>query len=339
MEPSPFLRLPRQVRDKVYAYLFESSTKRRLRIVNPVEQFRLLDQKGFLGLQEGLSLFRTCRLIQSEVAASLYGNNVLVFDDKEFIKAARSYDVPTSYCGVTLMYTFLRLIGTLNRKSIRFLQIQLKSEHFFYHKDEISTWNLLPSQGRYLADAFDLLAQGHSLQGLEIWLDEWSNRTSAALSQFLRPLNESRLLRKMIELGGVTNFKISGRAGHVVRVPQELQPLYKELTTHLTTPKPVPSTTPADFTQCSSAKTEGGSMIDHARTAAARHTVLQKHTEGAETAIARWEFLIQQKKDSIRPFKAEMKEIDDRFTELKGIVDQFPSGESSRKRTAEEAAL
>lgn len=339
MEQSPFLRLPREVRDKIYAYLFESSTLRRLRIVNPVEKFRLYDRKGFLGLQKGLSLFRTSRLIQSEVAASLYGNNVFVFDDKDFVKAARSYDLPMSFCGVSLMYPFFRLIGTLNRRSIRFLQIQLKSKQYFYQKGEASKLMRLPCRGKYLADAFDLLAQGHSLQGLEIWLDEWSNGTSAALSQFLRPLNESRLLRKMIELGDVTSFKILGRAGDVVQVPQELQPLYKKLATHLITPKKVPSTTPAVFTQCSSAKSEGGSMVDQTRTAAARHTVLQQHTEGAETAIARWEILIQQKKESIRPFKAEMKEIDDRFTELKGIVDRFPSVKLSRKRTAEEAAL
>jgi len=338
VEQSPFLRLPREVRDKIYAYLFESLTERRLRVVNPVEQYKLLDQKEFLGLRKGLSLFRTCRLIQSEAAASLYGNNVFVFDDKEFVKAARSSDSSTSFCGVTLMYTFLRLTGALNRKSIRFLQIQLKSKLYFYHEGEHSRWKLISYRGKYLADAFDLLAQGHSLQGLEICLDEWSNGASVALSQFLRPLNQSRLLREMIELGDVRSFRILGRAGDILQVPHELQSLYQELATYLTTPKQVPSTTPATCTQSSLTKPDGESMVDQARSAAARYTELQKHTDGAETAIARWEFLIQQK-ESIRPFKAEMQEIDDRFTELRGIVDQYPSGRSSRKRTAEEAAL
>ena len=253
------------------------------------------------------------------------------------------------------MYTFLRLIGVQNRKSIRFLEICLNNNDYFYYNYELlaRTYN----GGQYLGEAFDILAQGHALQELKIRLNSWTEDDQRPIVQFLRPLRKSRLLRKLMKLSGGITLTIcpEDEDDEEITVPQQLQPLYQKLITRLATPRETTSTTPTipspttpttpspttptTPTPNPPANTKPQTAIEQVRTAAERYTELQNHAEDAETAITQWETLIQRKKESIRGFQAEMKEIDDDFAELKEIVENFPSEKSSRKRTAEQAAL
>ena len=263
------------------------------------------------------------------------------------------------------MYTFLRLIGAQNRKSIRFLEIRLNNNDYFYYNYELlaRTYN----GGQYLGEAFDILAQGHALQELKIRLNSWTEDDQRPIVQFLRPLRKSRLLRKLMKLSGGITLTICPEDedddDEEITLPQQLQPLYQKLITRLatprettsttptipspttpTTPSPTTPTTPSPTTPTTPtpnppANTKPQTVIEQVRTAAERYTELQNHAEDAEIAITQWETLIQRKKESIRGFQAEMKEIDDDFAELKEIVENFPSEKSSRKRTAEQAAL
>ena len=344
-EQSPFLCLPREVQDRIYACLFRSPHQGRLRIVHPIEQLGPA-APSYAFLRDGLALFQTCRLVRSEASASLYGTNIFVFAENEVPESTfrpKYLAYLLRVCGVTHMFTFLRLIGAENRVSIRSLQLELKSSGFLYAKGERAGPTKIPFYGgKALADAFDLLAQGHSLQALEIRLSEWYAGHPEALAPLLRPPEKSLLVRKLMQLGGALDFSVRDGDGGAVPVAPKLLPAYNRLVTHLGTPTTTTlgaSSLLAPSSQSALGDPQTDSIVAQVRTAAQRYAELSPYVQDAETAIAQWEALIRRKKTCIVGLQMEMREIDQRFADLKGIVEHFPTRETPipRKRKVEEA--
>lgn len=103
----PFLLLPREIRDKIYGYLFEGPDgKTCLFLHSDIEGVDVCVTEATSGEawttipkglkpmdgwspSGGLPLFRTCKLVRSEAAASLYGQNWFVFENEGFFDPDR----------------------------------------------------------------------------------------------------------------------------------------------------------------------------------------------------------------------------------------------------------
>lgn len=263
-------------------------------------------------MSDSLALFRTCKSLQAEAAASLYGQNVFSFDNPCFW-AGRARPTQNS-CGVTSMSAFLTLIGPLNRSSIGHIRIHINRATYFHYKGEFN--NSPTGHARFLGDAFDLLsAQGHSLRQLELRV------TARCVTRFLRPIRQSLLLRKLRKLSGGLEFKLSQEDGEPWDLNDFVQPhdgslLYKHLQECLAGPRPVRTFGSPIEKQAHAISTEVVVISN-------RYGGLQKSVKAAEKQMQEWtgdESWTQMMNVLVRGWKEEMRKIEDGLGSMEGTV-------------------
>lgn len=295
----------------IYAYLFERSKTKRLQFLNPFKPRAYSDIR--IGLSDSLALFRTCKSLQAEAAACLYGQNVLSFDDPYFWTGRVTRPTQNS-CGVTSMSAFLTLIGPLNRRSIGYIRIHINSATYFHYKGE---FNYSPTgHARFLGDAFDLLSsQGHSLKEHELRV------TASCVAQFLRPIGQSLLLRKLAKLSGGLQFRLSQQDGKPwdmddLALPQSGSLLYKHLQEHLAGPKLVQTFGSPIEKQAHAISTEVIVISN-------RYGGLQKSVNAAEKQMQEWigdESWTQMMNILVRDWKVQLKRIEDGLGSMEGTI-------------------
>lgn len=251
---SPFLLAPREVRDIIYRYLFQGLDGQSLIVFNPMEPPWTLGQPRSLDVRSGLSLLKTCRMVHAEAAEGLYACTTFVFTSWSTSSSSAKDS------GMALMYRFLHKIGTPNRYSLRSLRLQLGEESGAYLV-------------KFVGDAFDLLAQGHSLRELEIRMIGWSDDVDASFTPFLRPSEESCLLTELKRLGGTVKLKICGKTGEEICFPETLQLFYNELKSQL-------ATAPITTTESLPTETQAQSIEEQV---SEHDTKLQEHVDNVES--------------------------------------------------------
>ena len=114
-----------------------------------------------------LPLLRTCKTVEREASAILYGRSTFIFDDDG------DWDSVTRIkpCGITSMHTFLKQIGPTNRMLLDDILISISNFRFCYYTNEVIPGEIARKNGgNYLGDAFDLLSQGHFLSRIAVVL-------------------------------------------------------------------------------------------------------------------------------------------------------------------------
>jgi hypothetical protein len=295
----------------IYAYLFERSKTKRLEFLNPFKPLAYTDVR--IGLSDSLALFRTCKSLQAEAAASLYGQNLFSFHDPYFWTGREPKPTQNS-CGVTSMSAFLTLIGPLNRRSIGYIRIHINRATYFHYKGE---FNYSPTgHARFLGDAFDLLSsQGHSLKELEIRV------IASCVARFLRPIGQSLLQRKLTKLSGGLRFRLSQEDGEpwdldAFAFPHDGSLLYKHLQEHLAGPKLVQTFGSPIEKQAHAISTEVIVISN-------RYGGLQKSVKAAEKQMQEWigdESWTQTMNILVRDWKVQLKRIEDGLGSMEGTV-------------------
>lgn len=292
----------------IYAYLFERSKKKRLEFLNPSKPSDIK-----IGLSDSLAFFRTCKSLQAEAAASLYGQNVFSFDDHYFWTGREPKPTQNS-CGVTSMSGFLSLIGPLNRRSIGYIRIHINRATYFHYKGEFNY--SATGHARFLGDAFDLLSsQGHSLKKLEIRV------IADCVARFLRPIGESLLLRKLTKLSGGLRFRLSQQDGKPwdmddLALPQDGSLLYKHLQEYLAGPRLVQTFGSPIEKQAYAISTEVLVISN-------RYGGLQKSVKAAEKQMMEWtgdESWTQMMNVLVMDWKAQLEQMEDALGSMEGTV-------------------
>ena len=332
----PFLLLPRDIRDKIYAYLFEGPNGKKLLFSMPFSEHIIMqlvepDSEQTLSPplalrwapgwspSDGLPLFRTCKQIQSEASTSLYGQNWFSFDDE----GPNSIIPPNNRSGIAHMYDFLRLIGVLNRKSIRLLGFCLSNWEYLLHPGD-------PRQGHaglfrrgtlggYLIDVFDLLSQGHSLKAISFMSKGDAKNQEALIHAFLRDIPNSILLQAMIKLTGSISLFVIGSRVSGLNVSKSTQEAYEALLSHFANPHEGRATLPEDGTTEQQTHDTSGTQIQLSR----QHTELKKRIEERRETMAQWKKLqlwIAQEEEQGRQDEAKMKQFEE---SLEGFDQSF----------------
>ena len=145
-----------------------------------------------------VALFRTCRVIHEEAAAILYSQNTFEFSDINVCchgcTGDSDMDMELDMQGVKPCETpnfklFLIDIGANNRMRLRHLVFTFCRDYDGFGRN---------SQGRFIADAFNLLAKGHALRTLEL---EFSGQAHIDdLEPSTSVLKELRKIKGLVEL-------------------------------------------------------------------------------------------------------------------------------------------
>jgi len=168
-----FFSIPPEVRIIIYEVLFMSPLEANIVTPDP-ERTRKANglEDRALHLTESLSLLCTCQQIHEEASTVLYGRNVFTFDDRPH--GMKIYTIPgfhrsVRWCDFTMMYSFLSLTGSRNRRKIKHLRLSFSGLYFILYPDEAQAMGLIKSTrslcsaANFLGDALDLLSQHHEL--------------------------------------------------------------------------------------------------------------------------------------------------------------------------------
>lgn len=342
----PFLLLPREIRDKIYGYLFEGPNgKTYLFLHGALAEVGALVTKATSGeawttlpnawkpmdgwsLSGGLSLFRTCKLVRSEAAASLYGQNWFFFNGE----GSEPYRHPkgmTPRCGISYMYDFLRIIGSENRKSIRRFAIYIHHHAHLIHKnDPVEGYSsLAPAQveltlGEHLVNVFDILSQGHSLDAIGFYFMGKSEVQNTELLQiFLRDVSQSVLMQTMMKLNGSINLdlRLNFSPTHWLNTHRAA---YWSLIDRLAS-SPESEDTPSEG---KAAESQAQRTSPSQSQLSKRHTELRKRIEERKNTFAQWEKLqlwIQQEEEQGRRDEAESRRIEESLNGLEQVFEDL----------------
>ncbi|KAA6406618.1 MAG: hypothetical protein FRX48_09550 [Lasallia pustulata] len=213
--PFPFLKLPPEIRNKVYNLLLITSHPHRSltpdiigQVVRGEFEWNMCPDMG-----DSVSLLRTCKLVHQEASSILYGSNWFYFmerpslgeDDEDEDNGGA--DIPI--CDHMFVYPWLRLIGAQNRMHLRNLRLHFTGETFFYCRGESNRFTsevVTRTGGEYLVDALEFLGRGHALAMIEIVFSplECTDTEFKQMFQHLfRRRSESRLIRQMESFSGL----------------------------------------------------------------------------------------------------------------------------------------
>lgn len=243
--PFPLLKLPRELRDKIYRMSFRFTKP----TIYPDPTGSLRRHNCTVIDTFTVPLLQSCKIVYDEASAVLYGAKTICFTSDEapccaYISPIADFSLMESTfsegpredihnSGITEMYLFMRLIGPENRMKIRHLSVVIKDFRLCYYPGEYSEGLVKrmgggitivdpkePSvadkdaehnekkvgTGRLLGDTFELLKRGHNLQTLGVVLEEHQDVNEYLPIHFFRKMPESRLLRQMAEVKGLSSF-------------------------------------------------------------------------------------------------------------------------------------
>lgn len=341
----PFLLLPKEIRDKIYGYLFEGPDGKTCLFLHsdiegvdvcvtkatseepwatPPDRWKIMNGWSPSG---GLPLFRTCKLVRSEAAASLYGQNWFVFANEGF-EPYRHPKGQIPRCAFSYMYDFLRIIGSENRKSIRRFLVVIQHPAYLIHKDDpvegysrFTSLHAGNNLGEYLVNVFDILSQGHSLDVVGIRFTGERKVQTWLLQIFLRDASQSILMQTMMKLNGSINLQICMEFNRS-----------QFLNTHRTVGKSLVDRL-ASSPEGEDGLPEGKAVESQAqRTSPSqsqlskRHTELTKRIEERKNTFAQWEKLqlwIQQEEEQGRRDEAESKRIEESLNGLEQVFEDL----------------
>ncbi|KAL9116753.1 MAG: hypothetical protein Q9187_006718 [Circinaria calcarea] len=242
--PFPLFELPRELRDKIYRMSFRftkptiypdptGSLRRHNCTVIDTFTVPLLQSCKTIYDEASAVLYggKTICFTSDEAPCCAYIAPISDFTLMESTFSESREDIHNS--GITEMYLFMRLIGLENRMKIRRLSVVIKDFRLCYYPGEYSenlvkrmrggiTGNLEESlvvdkdaehneknlgTGRLLGDTLELLKRGHNLQTLGVVLEEGNQEINEDMPiHFFRKMPESRLLRQMAEVKGLSSF-------------------------------------------------------------------------------------------------------------------------------------
>ena len=193
--PFAFQRLPSELRNRVYEKLFvRHGAHMTPDSVHTNDRHNLYQQHW----NSPVALLRTCKAIHEEAATILYSRNTFHFHDINVCchccTGDSDIDMDLEMEGVETCETpnfklFLLDIGAKNRMRLRHLVFTFRRNY------ERGGCN---SQGRFIADAFNLLARGNALRIMEL---EFSGRAHIDdLEAMTSVLAELRKIKGLVEL-------------------------------------------------------------------------------------------------------------------------------------------
>ncbi|MCJ1477865.1 hypothetical protein MMC13_006538 [Lambiella insularis] len=237
----PFLQLPPELRNRVYAYLFANPTGTKEWAIEPILFPGDRRSPELRRLGKGIAMLRVCKAIHAEAPSVLYGQNTFWFRDHSQM-AIFKRPPPLKQCSLMLIYFFLQVIGAQNRKSIAHLELTVGNVRYFYHETESSEdYQSYINGGKFLGDAFDLLSKGHSLRSLELSLETRDEQVALFhLPHLLRPITQSRLLQQMMKLNGLVALNFSYLrlpSRKPIEIPSQLKPVQQALQKQLLSPR------------------------------------------------------------------------------------------------------
>ncbi|MCJ1228710.1 hypothetical protein MMC12_005371 [Toensbergia leucococca] len=242
----PFLRLPGNVRNIVYKYLFLSTHQdhaikpdplrilRRSNITNICYlrwscRWHLNLHASVIRASDRISFLRVSKQIYDEAGAIFYGENQFLFEDRSYSYGPCDENVQEN--DFTTMYLWLLMIGTKNRATIRHIRLNFSTALFCYYPEEVL--ELYPegiegqsyddpmiapsnSGAKYLADALELLSHEHNLREVMLSFHEliqdqertlWGGH-NPLFDLFRGPVEEIKLLQAFRKIKGVKRLNI-----------------------------------------------------------------------------------------------------------------------------------
>ena len=187
--PFPFLKLPPELRDRVYELLLIHD-----RPITPDVLGSLYRRHPDLlpHVPQGTyMILKTCKTVHEEACNVLYGKNEFAFDDYDHCCTKRNgtiaekdvdKDEALHSTDIIDLPFFLQAIGARNRSRIRKILLAFYDYIFFQ-----CSWEPKPAirafGGQYLAKAFQLLSEDHSLVSLNIVFKEYTTKYLCDLSE------------------------------------------------------------------------------------------------------------------------------------------------------------
>lgn len=290
-----FLGLPPEIRVKIYRILLGDNSDDVANVIDPAPSVVGPISECKEGVCDLLPLLRTCKMVKSEASATLYGRTVFSFTDESLHKDR------IGHCGITWMYTFLKLIGPMNRMHLRVIYIEISEFRYCYYTDEVIPGKVAEKNGgSYLGDAFELLSQCHFLQSIVFILDHRRSSametTSSLASHLFRPVKESKLLRQLQKIKGLESFEcLQDKPGNgdalrefsKVSMTQKSEAIYQQVQMELTEPD-IPKQKIASSKKTDKHGTEimmqGVKPFEH-------RTELQKKIDAATAQVQEWKAL------------------------------------------------
>jgi hypothetical protein len=310
--PRSFVDLPPEIRNKVYNLCFAKPA-----VVTPIiTPIRSLNNaREALPFAGSIPFLRTCNLVHLEASPVLYGNNTFFFDD-----VGKGFNEVVQQCDITSMYIFLRLIGAENRLRLRKIYVHIVKFRFCYYDSEsIPGETAKTNGGKYLGDAFELLAQGHRLRSIKIILGNKqsiaaanSSYTAQALvGHLIRPIEKSKLLGQLQKVKGLKKFSLEVGGSKPTREPTltaAQQLIYTALQQAMTRPSPAEASS-----QTTSAEYQAAQIGQKLMGMAKHRSVLQKAVKDSKVQLEKWKKLqarISDTSEQIRQWDAEIELID-----------------------------
>lgn len=162
------------------------------------------------------AIIYACRQTYAEATAVLYGSNAYFFDGASHHEWCFRPAKPTCTCvqqsDITLMYTWLSLIGAHSRRMLRRIKIRIRNPAFLYYEGEpmlfVDPDEVGPNPaGWFLGKAFSLLGSGHSLNQIKLIFEgEYAKELPEHL--FHNGLN-SELLVQLARIKGIQELRVS----------------------------------------------------------------------------------------------------------------------------------
>ena len=223
----PFFRLPPEIRNDIYYYLFASPhvwygehvfipDVDHCRKTNNVDMFPAK-------MSDTLPFLRACQQAHEEATAILYGENKFVFSDKRL--GQETYTIPNfnielQRCDFMTLYYFLNVIGEQNRSKLRYLQPAFLTRDFTTYPHEVTAsraqFYIKEGGGAgFVGDALDLLSQRHNLVQLELsFVDSgqpsvYNPEEQEAPNSFIDLCSGDRaLVKRFQQVRGIEEFSI-----------------------------------------------------------------------------------------------------------------------------------
>lgn len=322
--PLSFLNLPPEIRVKIYRILLQDEDDRKRNVIDPVPSVCGTGSEAKEIVCDLLPLLRTCQVVRHEAVAILYGRSIFNFTDDW-------WDDSISSCGITWMYTFLKLIGPLNRFVLREIHIQISEFRYCYYTNEAIPGEIGDKNGgKYLGDAFEFLSQCHFLDSIVFILDprktSQTEKISTLASHLFRPIKESKLLRQLQKIKGLFTFEcrqIKPATGDTstefseVCMTEESKAIYRQLQMELTRPiNPKPKTATRKLVE-----NEGGTdFVTQAVKTCKYRKKLQKKIDEATTQVQEWKTLqsrIEETTQQIQHWERAKNAIDEKINSFR----------------------
>ena len=132
----PFLRLPPEIRNRIYCLLFNLPSSGHCHTLLPTARPGSKSRSMNHSISSGLGLLTACASVHSEAISILYGYAIFAFNDEGYDSSIHNYDAEIKYCGITSMYTFLQIIGKRNRELLRYMSIGVTNPRYSYYDYE-----------------------------------------------------------------------------------------------------------------------------------------------------------------------------------------------------------